>query len=326
MIGIKIDIKENMLYSLNPKVLKLLLKDKTTKKNILWATDDYLPIGEDYAADQEIKIGQITGLFGNVIRPRIEKSKVEQVLRVRDKAEVFTPSWVCNKQNNLIDNAWFERNNVFNVETEKGWKTNFEKIAFPEGKTWQDYVMLKRLEITCGEAPYLASRYDTVTGELIPVKERIGLLDRKLRVISENVNDEAEWYKWAKKAIQCVYGYDWQGDNVLLARENILYTFLEFYFDKFDVFAIEEYMLDIAKVVCWNIWQMDGIKCVIPNSCVDKEEIKITLLGEEKTIIKCPGCVKNDHSLHTGIYAKSYDWTHDHSFDFYSMIKGGSGK
>ena len=26
---------------------------------------------------------------------------------IRGKAEVFTPSWVCNCQNNLVDDAWF---------------------------------------------------------------------------------------------------------------------------------------------------------------------------------------------------------------------------
>ena len=48
------------------------------------------------------------------------------------------------------------------------------------------YVISKRIEITCGEAPYLVSRYDTVTGKKIDVVDRVGLLDRKLRVINEN--------------------------------------------------------------------------------------------------------------------------------------------
>jgi hypothetical protein len=39
------------------------------------------------------------------------------------------------------------------------------------------------MEISCGEAPYLVSRYDTVSGNIISVDDRIGLLDRKLRVV-----------------------------------------------------------------------------------------------------------------------------------------------
>ena len=53
-------------------------------------------------------------------------------------------------------------------------------------------VVAFRLEISCGEAPYLVSRYDTVTGETIPISQRIGLLDRKLRVISENTDTEEQ--------------------------------------------------------------------------------------------------------------------------------------
>lgn len=47
-----------------------------------------------------------------------------------------------------------------------------------------------RLEISCGEAPYLVSRYDSVTGKTIKIKNRIGLLDRKLRIVSENIEEE----------------------------------------------------------------------------------------------------------------------------------------
>ena len=94
---------------------------------------------------------------------------------------MFTPSWVCNKQNNLVDNAWFGAENVFNTEYEKHWTATENKITFPtpDGKTWEDYVRDVRLEITCGEAPYLVSRYDTVTGDTIELAQRIGLLDRK---------------------------------------------------------------------------------------------------------------------------------------------------
>ena len=55
-----------------------------------------------------------------------------------------------------------------------------------------------RLEITCGEAPFLASRYDTTTGEVIPIPERIGILDRKLRIVTENAGTQPdEWLKYA---------------------------------------------------------------------------------------------------------------------------------
>ena len=316
----RVDIKENLLDKLDQKLLRVLLKDRTTRQNLIWATDDYEYLGTEYASDQQIICSLITGFNGNVIRPRIEKSKDEQTYRIKNKAEVFTPSWVCNKQNNLIDNAWFERENVFNFETETGWVATTEKVAFPEGKTWQDYIKLNRLEISCGEAPYLVSRYDTVTGSPIPVDQRIGLLDRKLRIVSENCDSEPEWVKWAIKSIQTVYGYDWQGDNVLIARENVLFTFADYYEHKFTVPAIPAYLMEVAKIVSWNIWQMDGIKFVVPNSCVAVMETQPTITGELEIVHKCPGCKTNNHSLHNGIYAKTYDWVDNHSVVFRSFI------
>lgn len=183
-----IDIREDDLLALSAEVLDTLLRDHTTGKNIFWATHDYEALGSEYSYHSEILPQLITGEHGMVIRPRVLKSKEEQTDRAKDMAEVFTPSWVCNAQNNLVDEAWFGRKDVFNTEdsTNHRWQSNPGKIVFPEGKTWRDYVRAIRMEMTCGEAPYLVSRYDATTGESIPLQERIGLLDRKLRVILTN--------------------------------------------------------------------------------------------------------------------------------------------
>lgn len=190
-----IDIKENAIWHLDNTLLAILLKDKSSGQNLIWGTDTYAWRGSKFEPQDYITVKAITGLRGNIIKPRTEKSQKEQRQRIKNKAEVFTPSWVCNKQNNLIDSAWFDRENVFNTEIENGWQTVSGKIIFPNiaGKTWQDYVKANRFEITCGEAPYLTSRYDTVTGKFIELPDRIGLLDRKLRIVSENTIQESEW-------------------------------------------------------------------------------------------------------------------------------------
>ncbi len=322
---IRVDIKENALLMRDRKLLQILLKDKSTKKNIIWASDEYSLLGEGYAFCDEIKEESITGCFGNVIKPRTQKSKSEQNVRIKEKAEVFTPAWVCNKQNNLVDSAWFNRESVFNYETDMGWITIEEQIVFPGGigKTWQDYVAANRLEISCGEAPYLASRYDTVTGTMIPVKDRIGLLDRKLRVVSENTVSEEDWILWATKAVQSIYGYDWQGDNVLLARENILYTFAEHYEDKYSKRIDSEVLIEIAKIIVWNIWQMDGLKMVVPNSCHKEESYQLTLFGDVP-VHECPGCEYGRNNEHNGIYCRIMDWKSRKSLRFIDLMSGGT--
>lgn len=167
----EIDIMEQRIKDLSPALLKILLSDKTTKKFIRWGTDNYKEYGPEYYTDQEIKPDLITGNMTVTLQPRVAKSEAEQSRRTRDKAEVFTPSWVCNEQNNLVDEAWFGRKDVFNFAQDKSWKTIADPIQFPQKKTWKKYVDARRLEVCCGEAPYLVSRYDTVTGQIIPIKD-----------------------------------------------------------------------------------------------------------------------------------------------------------
>ncbi len=313
----EVDIRENDILQQDPVLLETLLIDRSRPKNgskkpqhIIWATDNYESLGPEYGENEQITVKAITGEHGIIVQPRVRKTKEEQQARARDKGEVFTPAWICNAQNNLIDNEWFGKTGVFNKETDKGWKTNTKPVPFPtkDGKTWQDYVNDTRMEITCGEAPYLVSRYDTITGDIIPVKDRIGLLGRKLRVVAENTNTVDEWFEWAKKAYQATYGYEWQGDNLLLARENALYTFFDYYQDKFVDQPTKEQAREIADIISWNFWQMDGLKGVIPNSCHDDIKVIPSLFGEEKIVTPCQGCEKDELDKHTGIYCKIMDW------------------
>lgn len=315
-----IDIKEERLLSIDIELLNILLKDNSSSKNIIWATDDYKQNGIGFEFDSEITINKITGNYKELIKPRSKKSKEEKDTRARNNAEVFTPSWICNEQNNLADEAWFKRRNVFNITYDKKWITNHKKIEFNE-KTWQDYVKSIRLEISCGEAPYLVSRYDTVTGKTIKVEDRIGLLDRKLRVINENIEDENEWINCSIIAMKSVYGFDWQGDNVLLARENLLYTYIDYYNNKFNRKPNIELIKEIAKIISWNIWQMDGMKYVIPNSCTNEKVTEITLFGDITKEYICEGCKTGNNKKHNGIYCKIMNWETNRKIRFETLLK-----
>ena len=230
--------------------------------HIIWATDDYESFGEGFSFHDQISIENITGEHAMMVRPRVLKTLEEQNQRSKDMAEVFTPSWVCNAQNNLIDEAWFGRPNVFNTEyvDENGehlWTPTEGKIQFDNKnseRSWQAYVKDTRMEMTCGEAPYIVSRYDTVSGNRIPVSHRIGLLDRKLRVISENVDNKGEWMKMAKEALKATYGFEWQGDNLLLAREAIFYSIIDYYKEKFGEEPAKRSLPGLAYIISWNIW------------------------------------------------------------------------
>jgi len=308
----KVDILENRILKMDKHLLEILLSDYTSQKNILWCTDNYKIHGAGYRYLDEIKLELITEKNGNIIKPRVKKSKNEQKLRIKDKAEVYTPAWVCNHQNNQIDSFWFRQENQFNLETQKGWKVNYGKINFSAtDKTWKDYVNDKRLEISCGEAPYIVSRYDSVTGEILETTSRIGILDRKIRVINENVEDD-EWMLWVKKAYQSVYGYEWQGDSLLIARENLLYTFIDYYIHRYGELPSIELQKEIATIISWNFWQMDGLKGVIPLSCDNKKVVQVDLFGEVVTE-ECQGCSDGSLTKHNGLYCVINEWSEDSS-------------
>lgn len=320
-----IDIREDDLLELSAEVLDTLLRDHTTGKNIFWATHDYEALGSEYDYHAPILPELITGEHGMVIRPRVFKSKELQNDRAKDMAEVFTPSWVCNAQNNLVDEAWFGRKDVFNVEdsANRTWKANPDKIEFPKGKTWKDYIRATRMEMTCGEAPYLVSRYDATTGDPIPIGQRIGLLDRKLRVVGENTETSGEWLDWVQIAYKNIYGFEWQGDNLLLAREALLWTFIEYYQAKFCKAPLLKSINYIAYIISWNLFQMDGLKGVVPESCRNGVTEKIqTLFGDEEQIVNCTGCQQENIRKHNGTYCLIRDWSNEKKkIRFIDLIK-----
>lgn len=314
-----IDINEKYLEEQYPGILDILLIDRTTGKNLIWGTDYYSKHGFGYGETDYIKKELILKKNGRLIKPRIQKSQTEQKKRSKDMAEVFTPAWICNKQNNIVDNEWFGYSEAFNKEVGESWLSN-ESVVFIERK-WQDYIDLERMEITCGEAPYLTSRYDVVTGNYIEPKNRIGLLDRKLIVAFENTSDKEEWMKYATLSYKRIYGFDFQGDNVLLARENLLATFIEFYTYKFGESPTLDEIKIIVNIISWNIWQMDGMKYVIPISCHKEEMVQLSLFDEFQSENEiCRGCKTGNNHQHNGVYSKIKDWRSNRIVRFVDLI------
>lgn len=239
------DISENVIREKMPAILEILLIDRTKstpkkKRNIIWANENYIQYGRKaYAPTAQIKPELVTGLMGNVIKPRALKSLELQKNRTKNKAEVFTPTWVVKKQNDEVDRELIEKD----LET---------------------YVKFKWLEITCGEAPYMATRYEMETGEIIPLEKRVGFVDRKLTRINAEITDKAEWQRLVEEAYKASYGFEWNGDSLLLARENLLYTYRDYYYDKWKEEPFYGLFEKIATIISYNIFQMDGLKYIIP--------------------------------------------------------------
>lgn len=255
------DINENHILQQSPELLAKLLRDQTTGDNILWCTHDYEHLGEGYNFSDEITPEKITGEHGMIIRPRVLKSKEQQTDRVKDMAEVFTPSWVVKMMVDYVD---------FDINT-------------------------RCLELTCGEAPFLVSRYDATTGEPIAIDERVGILDQKLRLVNEQQPSDEDWLALVRQSFQSTYGYEWQGDSLLLARENLLYTFIEYYESRFGCKPDIPLLQDFAEIISWNLWQMDGLTYRTPREKTEEPpQVQLSFFDEIPAEAPAPFCIIMD--------------------------------
>ena len=138
----KVDVIEEDIALYSRELLDILLKDRTTNKNIIWATSDYISYGESYTATEHIDANLITGAHSKLIQPRVAKAHEQKNSRTRDKAEVFTPSWICNAQNNLVDEHWFGCPDVFNIPQNNMWMHG--ELRFPAERLLIWYVAMIR--------------------------------------------------------------------------------------------------------------------------------------------------------------------------------------
>lgn len=250
-----VDISEEGIANDSGTLLTILLKDRTTNKNVVWASPSYEGMGKPFCADQPIKKNLIIGPYDSIIQPRVEKNKRNQEIRTRKRGEVFTPPWLVDKQVSIVMNE-------------------IGDISF------ESFIALRWLELACGEAPYIVTRYDSVSGDIIPVDKRVGFLDRKLQRIAEESTTEKEFIKWSKIAYESSYGYELQGDSLVLARENLLLSFCEHYDCKFGKLPTMKVIKQIANIISYNIFQMNGLTKQTPYSSDSKNNIQLNLFDE----------------------------------------------
>ena len=102
-------------------------------------------------------------------------------------------------------------------------------------KALEIFIKKRVLEITCGEAPFLTTRYDPVTGE------------------EYNVYEEG-YVECATEALKAGYGYEMQYDSLFLARRNILMTTIEHFVDRFGREPDYEQVSKWATIVSYNFY------------------------------------------------------------------------
>ena len=173
------------------------------------------------------------------VMPRYLKAKDEQKSRTDESAEVFTPYELVKKMND---------------QTQKDF----------DGSVG-DFIKKTVLEVTCGEAPVLTTRYDAETGVEIPIEKRTGLLDRKLNCIPAIIGKEG-YVECATESLKASYGYELQYDSLFLARRNMLMTTIEHYEKVWGTTPDYETVMKWATIISYNIFRMEGVSMCLPDT------------------------------------------------------------
>lgn len=132
-----------------------------------------------------------------------------------------------------------------------------------------------------------------------------------------------QWIGFSLTALKSIYGFEFQGDNLILARINMFLSYLDYYEWKFNELPHKELMIKVADIISWNLWQMDGLKMVVPFSCHNEQQSIQTSLFEEVAPKeeKCIGCKTKDMTKHNGIYSCVMDWKNDKIIRFIDVMK-----
>lgn len=241
----RIPFMTRSLYLLesNPKVLSTLIKDRSANRPIFFGTDNYESISKTFSENSRMGVGMMRHFLVDedrtIFQPRAQKDSKIKASRTKKRGEVLTPLWIVNQMIDLLDEEWKEL-------------------------SLNEYLSQTVLELCCGEAPFLVQRYDSISGDLIPVAQRRGILDRKLHRTSKSTKSKKTWMDRAYQAYRTTYGYEYQGDSLFLGRENLLFDFVEHYFDKFHELPSINEINNIATIISWNLFQMDGLKNEVP--------------------------------------------------------------
>lgn len=66
---------------------------------------------------------------------------------------------------------------------------------------------------------------------------------------------------------------------MLIARVNLLMTFEEYLYDRWKRKPTEKEYQTITNIICWNIWQMDGLSGTIPYCKAEEEDPQMSIFG-----------------------------------------------
>jgi hypothetical protein len=121
--------------------------------------------------------------------------------------------------------------------------------------------------------------------------------------VSESIN---------AKATNTLSYDEFQGDNLLLARENLLHTFIDNVRDKLKREPSLKELKRIATIISWNLWQMDGLTFAIPFSELREEYQQMSLFENLEDLKEKP----------KDKYCKIKNWRSNIILEYRTLLEG----
>lgn len=104
----------------------------------------------------------------------------------------------------------------------------------------------------------------------------------------------------------------------------MLYTFIDYFKERYKKEPEVEQLKELAHIISWNLWQMDGLKGVVPNSCKINTNTLGLLVFEDEVEQLCSACAKQSYVGHIGKKCKIKDWQDgEKEITFEEIFTGG---
>ncbi|MFC3929040.1 hypothetical protein ACVR05_04135 [Streptococcus caprae] len=228
----------------------LLLIDRTTRKPLVWASERQAFRGRGFQATDELSTLKFTGIYQDVIKPlalKIEEGSAQA-------AEAINLDGIQH---------------VIDLEL-----TGMDFLS------WTEFLETRWLDKRALEGGFLITPYHQATGQTIPILQRAGILDLKLQAIMREVTSPNAFFTWAQIAYQTSYAYLLAGDDLFLLRDELLKTFDAYYAAKFFLAPLPQFREEIARIISYNIVQMDDSTFSVPPSEPTDQAIQLDLFGQ----------------------------------------------
>ena len=152
-----IDIKENNLYRLDSRLIEILLIDRTTKKNLIWATDNYSSRGAGYQSGDHISVYAIIKRNGSTLLSLALKSRKKNNLSALNRKRKFSLRLGFAMHKTILSITLGSEKKMFSIpKQKKAGRQTAKKLYSPKAKLGKIMSRKTALKLLAVKLPILS--------------------------------------------------------------------------------------------------------------------------------------------------------------------------